>query len=102
MTLVSAALLFKEVYKVAWEEESNNGSVEQHTLSSDIKTLIEEVCKRMSTEMHPVYVGSGRRSEEVFRSYMHALNGILIQEFADDSQAETRRTMNICALQYPI
>ncbi|MEK7670980.1 MAG: hypothetical protein AAB344_02030, partial [Bacteroidota bacterium] len=87
VTLVSAALLFKEVYKVAWEEESNGGSVEQHLPSYDIKTLIEQVCKRMSTEMHPVYVGSGRRSDEVFRCYMRALNGILIQEFAEDSEA---------------
>ena len=87
VTLVSAALLFKEVYKVAWEEESNGGSVEQHLPSYDIKTLIEQVCKRMSTEMHSVYVGSGRRSDEVFRCYMRALNGILMQEFAEDSEA---------------
>jgi len=86
LPLVSAALLFKEVYALG-EEPQEHEFVHQGE-AEDVEQIATVVCRRISSELHASYVGTGKRSEEVFASYMRSLKNILIAEYGDHQAGE--------------
>jgi len=79
--LVSAALLFKEIYALGDEPREDEFG---HTgEAGDVEHIAEIVCRSMKSDLHPSYVGTGKRSEDVFASYLLALRDILVAEFGN-------------------
>ena len=81
--LVSAALLFKEIYRLGWEtEEVPRGSSEEAPESDVVVTIAEKVCGTLRDEMHSTYVGKGKRTDEQFERYIRAVRRILVITFS--------------------
>jgi len=80
VALVSAALLFKEIYCLGWETEKEKVVETSGSQLEDeeIIGLVDKVCSELRTELHPTYVGNGKKSEELFRKYIEAVREILI------------------------
>jgi hypothetical protein len=82
--LVSAALLFKQIYLLGWEtEEVRRESSEEAPEVDVVEAIAEKVCGELRDEMRSTYVGKGKRTEEEFERYIRALRGILVNTFSD-------------------
>lgn len=77
--IVGVALMFREVYVLAFEESAT--SSEPGGERNDIANLMGPVLGRFEKEMHETYVESGKRTADVFDSYMLALKELLRNEF---------------------
>jgi hypothetical protein len=80
--VVAAALLFKEVYALGSEQPEQQ--LEQLGEGDDIPRIIDRVAKQFETEMHKVYVESGKKSAQLLEQYMLALKQVLTGAFARD------------------
>jgi hypothetical protein len=82
--LVSTALLFKEIYMPGWETEEVSREPSEETPEVDVVVRIaERVCGKLRAEMHPSYVGNGKRTEEEFERYIRTVKGILVDTFSN-------------------
>ncbi len=79
VALVSAALLFKEIYSLEWEVQEEAVELPGSELEEqDIRKLVEKVCSDLYGEFYPTYVTNGKKSGELFAKYMRAVKGILL------------------------
>jgi hypothetical protein len=82
--IVSAALLFKEIYRLGWQTEEVGREPFEEAQEVDVVVKIaEKVCGTLRDEMHSTYVGKGKRTEEEFERYILAVRGILVNTFSD-------------------
>ncbi len=80
--LITAGLLFKEVYALGWEvQEAEASTVDRQAEQADVRQIAEAVCRQLAAGARETYVGKGKRSEATFNSYIAAVHGILLGEF---------------------
>jgi hypothetical protein len=80
--LVSAGLLFKEAYAVGADiEEAVAITSDQRIEEEEISHMVERVCRSLATATRGTYVGSGKRTAEVFNIYIETVREILLGEF---------------------
>jgi len=80
--IVATALLFKEVYALGWQQEEQQ--FDHLGEAEDVPQIIERVIRQFETEMHKVYVESGKKPAELFQQYMLALKEMLTGVFVHD------------------
>jgi hypothetical protein len=80
--LVATALMFREVYALGWEKEEQE--LDQSGEADDIPRIIDRVTRQFETEMHKIYVESGKKSAELLQQYMLALEEMLTGVFVRD------------------
>jgi hypothetical protein len=77
---VSAALMFKRVYQLAWETPDEAASPDEMLRGQELSALAKHVCSSLGETMRTTYVEKRKISEELFRNYLCALNDILVGE----------------------
>ncbi|HCA81994.1 MAG TPA: hypothetical protein DEP53_19870 [Bacteroidetes bacterium] len=84
--LVSAGLLFKEAYAVgASIEDAVTITSDQQTGQEDVGRIADGVCRSLTAAARETYVGSGKRTAEIFEIYIQAVKEILLGEFGGGS-----------------
>jgi hypothetical protein len=77
--LVTAALLFREIYSLEWEAQEEAVELAPSELEEqDVVKLVDKVCAEVYAELYPTYVTKGKRSEDLFKKYIRAVKGILL------------------------
>lgn len=88
--LVSAGLIFKEAYAVGAEiEEAVTIASDQKIEQEDLKRVADDVCRSLAASARETYVGSRKRSAEVFEIYIQTVREILLGEFGEGSSNGT-------------
>jgi hypothetical protein len=82
VSFVTAGLLFKEAYAVgAAAEEAEPAAVDQRMDQEDLNRLADSVCGSLAAATRETYVGTGKRTSEVFELYIQTVKEILLGEF---------------------
>ena len=84
VSLVSAGVLFKEIYSLAWESQPEINVVEEKMEADHLVEIVKEICRELHTNMSHSYVGKGKCSQEIFEKYMEAVKNILQGYITDD------------------
>jgi hypothetical protein len=75
-------LLFKEAYAVGAEvEEADATTLDQRIDEKDIGRIADSVCRSLASTTRGTYVGSGKRTSEVFERYIETVKEIILGEF---------------------
>ncbi len=83
--MMTAALMFKEIYELGGEEASQPNVAEERLERERLGKIITKIRGEMWAELHPGYVGKGKCSEEIFAKYLDAMDDILQGFLADDN-----------------
>ncbi len=81
--LVSAGLVFREVYTIGWEPDAEAGDPDSAVETSRLNQLVEKVCRELSSHLRRSYVATGKVHEDVMESYCRTLIKILRSSFTD-------------------
>ena len=84
ISLISTAILFKEVYQLGWEAGQVTDIVEEKIESDHLTRLIEDICHELQTEMYHGYVQKGKCSKETFGKYIETVKKILHASFVNE------------------
>ncbi|MCX6143215.1 MAG: hypothetical protein NTZ35_08345 [Ignavibacteriales bacterium] len=81
---VTAGLLFKEAYAVGAEaEEAEATTLDQRVEQEDVNRIAGSVCRSLAASTRETYVGSGKRTLEVFELYIETVREIILGEFGE-------------------
>ncbi len=100
--LVLCAILFKEVYALGWQAQHEAETVQPdaETAESDVRRIVDDVCRGLQIDMSPGYVQNGKCSQKTFEDYIRALRDILLNEFGADG-TEKRSYFDYLQVQVP-
>jgi hypothetical protein len=78
--LVTVGILFRDVYTTK-EVVSEEASFDDTLLKIDAAALIQKVCRDVENRTFKKYVGKGKVTPDVFRSYFCVIEEVLVEKF---------------------
>lgn len=85
--LVSAAIVFREIYTIGWNPAGEEAGADDVLESSRLGELVENVCREVREHVRRRYVARGKMDEVLLDAYCRTLNRILRSSFDDDGAA---------------
>ena len=84
VSLVSAGLLCKNVYKLGWETEQEADVIEEKIDMGFFARIVDNVCQAIQHEMYRTYVEKGKCTDAMFTNYIQATKSILNASYVDE------------------
>ncbi len=84
VSLVTAGMLCKQIYKLGWETEQEVKVVEEEVDGEYLAKVVDQICQSLHKEMHHSYVEKGKCTGDMFRAYLGATKSILNSFYVDE------------------